>query len=493
MRISKYLLLKQMHRRLGITVGVRNDAPRTSRMSVQAIRERMGEIHDQATALTNLAESEDRDLTDEEKGEFDNHMATYNRLKDTELPRAEWLEAEEARLAEQRIQNRINTGDHNGRGGQPLDTPGTPEGAPRASRITIPARARSGRQLKAFAGGQDAEREAYLSGQWLLANIWGHDGATAWCREHGIHVRGAMAGSEGNLGGHLIPEEFERSIIRLVEDYGVFRRFARVIPMGSDTWTGPRRIGGVTVYFPGENGSITESDPTVDQITLTARKMAALVKYSTEISEDAVIDIADFIATEIAYGFAVKEDACGFLGTGTSTYGGVSGLITETGAGSTVTAASGNTAFSTLDLTDFESMVGKLPRYPGIRPRWFISQAGWAASMMRLQDAAGGNSSQDLGSGPGMTFLGFPVVIVQSMNSTLTAQTSTDGLCYFGDLALAASFGMRRGIRINVSEDRYFEYDQIGIKGTERFDINVHDAGDASNAGAIVMLATPGS
>ena len=110
-----------------------------------------------------------------------------------------------------------------------------------------------------------------------------------------------------------------------------------------------------------------------------------------------------------------------------------------------ITAITGNTAFSTLDLADFEAMVGKLPMYPGIRPKWFISQAGWAASMMRLADAAGGNTMAMLAEGPTRMFLGYPVVISQSMNSTLTAQTSTPGLVHFGDLQMGAILGSRRG------------------------------------------------
>ena len=93
-----------------------------------------------------------------------------------------------------------------------------------------------------------------------------------------------------------------------------------------------------------------------------------------------------------------------------------------------------------------------------------------------------------------MMFLGYPVVFSQVMNSTLTAQTSTNGLCYFGDLRQAAMFGDRRGLSIAVSNDRYFELDQLAIRGTERYDIAVHETGDASSTpGSIIQLSTPGS
>jgi HK97 family phage major capsid protein len=92
-----------------------------------------------------------------------------------------------------------------------------------------------------------------------------------------------------------------------------------------------------------------------------------------------------------------------------------------------------------------------------------------------------------------LQFLGFPVEIAQVMNSTTTAQTSTDGLCYLGNLDLAASMGSRRGVTIAVDASRYFESDQLAIRGTQRFDINIHEKGTASVAGPVIMLSTPSS
>jgi len=484
MLISQQNLLTRISARLGVPMRI------AANLSVKAIQERMGEMHDKATALAALAEEEDRDLTEEQKAEFDRLMDEYRRLEEKELPRARWLEDKEAELAQRRIDARIRDGDTSGRAGE-LDE--DDESSDLVSRVRVPYQARV-LDLKSFRG-PTAVEEAYISGQWLLANFYGRSEAANWCRDHGLSVRGSLATADNNKGGVLVPEEFGRTIIRLVEEYGTFRRKAYIWPMASDTTTVPRQISDVTAYFVGENDEITASDPGFDSIRLTARKMAALCKWPTEIDEDSVVSVADLLARSIAYSFAVKEDQCGFLGTGTSTYGGISGLITEltTATASTVTAATGNTAFSTLDLTDFESMIGKLPMFPGINPEWYISKAGWAASMMRLADAAGGNTADVIEGMRRPMFLGFPVNFVQCMNSTLTAQTSTYGLCYFGDLRMAAMMGTRRGLSLAMSEDRYFEYDQLAIKGTERFDINIHDVGDTSSAGAMVMLATPGS
>lgn len=493
MRKNRHAILAAMSRRLGRTVSIRGDAARPKRISSKAIRERMGELHDQATALTNLAEEESRDLTEEEKTRFDVIMADYKAIQDNDLPRAEWLEAEEGQLASARIDARIANGDIHGTGRLESDDEGANG---RARRIVIPDSARAGVGcLKSFLG-EAAMQNAYVSGMWMAAALFNRPKAIKWCNDHGITIRDtALTGGDNSLGGHLVPQELASTLIRLVESYGIFRQRARIWPMASDTAIVPRRATGLTTYFVGDNAEITESNMTFDAVQLTARKLAVLSKWSSEIDEDALISLADILAQEIAYAIAYKEDTCGFLGDGTSTYGGISGVKTEctTATATIVTATAGNTAFSTLDLVDFESMIGKLPEFPGMRPEWYISKAGWAASMMRLADAAGGVTAAEIEGQRRLTFLGYPVNLVQCLNATLTAQTSTKGLCYFGDLGFAATMGTRRGLTLQTSNERYFEYDQLAIKATERFDIVVHDVGNTSVAGAMIMLATPAS
>ena len=59
----------------------------------------------------------------------------------------------------------------------------------------------------------------------------------------------------------------------------------------------------------------------------------------------------------------------------------------------------------------------------------------------------------------------------------------------FGDLTLAASFGDRRQTTIQISEHAtvgggsVFEQDELAVRGTERFDINVHDTGITGASG----------
>jgi HK97 family phage major capsid protein len=337
------------------------------------------------------------------------------------------------------------------------------------------------------------EKDAYLSGLWCQAHLFNHQPAIDKLKADYSNL--VMITTDNAGGGMFVPDPMLSTIIDLREVYGIARQKCKIQPMSSETLTIPRRLSGLTVYFVGQEAAPTESEPQWNQVGLTARTLATLTRVSNELSEDSTISMAETLAQEIAYAMAVKEDQCLFLGTGTSTYGGISGLITEMTAAtaSTVTAATANTAYSTLDLTDFESMIGKLPSFPGIRPEWYIHKSAWAASMMRLADAAGGNTSENIEGMRKEMFLGYPVNHVNVMNSTLTAQTSAYGICYFGDMSMATTFGDRRGVSVSSSTERYFEYRQTGILGHERFDINVHDVGNTTKAGAMIMLGMPAS
>ena len=48
----------------------------------------------------------------------------------------------------------------------------------------------------------------------------------------------------------------------------------------------------------------------------------------------------------------------------------------------------------------------------------------------------------------------------------------------------------RGGIRLQRRDDIKFVEDLIALKAVSRYDMNVHDSGDTSNAGAYVALAT---
>src|SRR5204863_1897201 len=135
-------------------------------------------------------------------------------------------------------------------------------------------------KLQSFIGENGAER-AYRFGQFVLA-CRGIKSAIDFCAKEGITR--AMSEGVNESGGFLVPEEFGNDLIDLREQYGVFRREAKMVAMASDVRSDPRRDSGLTAYFEGEGDAGTTSDMGWGRVSLTAKKLMVLARYSTEVN-----------------------------------------------------------------------------------------------------------------------------------------------------------------------------------------------------------------
>ena len=362
----------------------------------------------------------------------------------------------------------------------------------------IPATAKRYAPIVNSFTGNDADLKAYRFGQYFMATA-GVGKSIDYCNQFGIN----MVHNEGtnSAGGYLVPEEFSTDLIRLVLDYGAFRRNASIVPMMSDVKNTPRRTGGITAYWVGESEAGTESDMTWDNIKLTAKKLKAITRASNELSDDAAIAIGDQIFNEIALAFAYAEDSAGFNGDGTSTYGGIMGVVEslDTAAGSPTTASAGGIViadgnnYSEITLPNLNTVIATCPTYAKRNAKWYASPYFYNAVMVKLLTAAGGNTVNDIANGGVQRFLGYPVELVEVLP---TSEANSQICCLFGDLRQAAKLGDRMMRTISTSEhatvdgENVWEKDQLAIKGVERIDINVHDVGTSSAAGPIVGLQT---
>lgn len=343
-------------------------------------------------------------------------------------------------------------------------------------------------RLKAFKG-KNAEGSAYRAGMFLLATIGKNDIAKRFCKDKGIEIRAQIEGVNTS-GGFLVPSTMEDAIIELREVYGMFRANTRVYPMSSDHTIIPRRTGGIDAHFIGEQEAITESEKSWNQVELTAKKLGAITRISGDLSEDAVINVADNLADEMAYAFAKKEDECGLNGDGTSAFGGIVGMRPKfidgnhtagifAGASPFVTWAQGTLT------AEIIGIMSLLPTYAWRRAKWFINSLGKVSLFDAISLAAGGNTTLETADGTVPAFAGYPVVMSDAMPVT---PVNGEIAVLFGDLSFSSTLGNRRNITIKISDQRYIEFDQIAIQATERFTIVNHDIGGTSIAGPVVGL-----
>jgi len=345
----------------------------------------------------------------------------------------------------------------------------------------------SGR-LRAF---ENAE-SAYRVGKWIAGTFLGDADAKRWCLDHGVESR-AMAEGTTSAGGFAVPDELSSQLLRLVETYGVAPAALQNAPMSSDVLLFPKRLTGVTGYWVSENAEITTSDPTGGQVQMVAKKLGCGTRVSNELLADSIISVADFLVQEMSLELARSIDDAAFNGDGTSSYGSIDGVVPAiddgTHTASVVAAASGNDSFENLDLADFSKALGKLPRYAIGNAAWYISPAGYHASIERLQLAAGGNMAGDIASGGLPRFLGLPVVQTLVMDNTLGSDAGVVKVLV-GDAALAGIYGVRNQVNLRSSVDEYARYDQTAWYATMRVDINWHALGSNSVAGPMVAIKT---
>jgi HK97 family phage major capsid protein len=437
--------------------------------TIAAIRAQRAEILASAEAIIDAADEAGRALTAAEQQEFDECVAHAERIN-----------------AELKARPRIS--EHN----QPSNAlPEDDINAQRARRIVT---FNPGARLQAFADNRTGHESAYRAGMWIRAALLGEAKALNWCKQNGVDVdiRAAHSAGDNAKGGVLVPEELSRTIIRLVDEHGVFRRNSRVVPMSSDTLNIPRRTGGLTASYVGENVEGEESDTAWDNVSLVAKKLMILTRMSSEIAEDAIIAMADILAMEAALAFALKEDTVGFTGTGSAADGGIVGVLVKAlDAAHTkakVEAAATHDTFAEIDSDDIIKLMSMVPKYAKKGSRFYCSSTVLELVFNAIKVSAGGNSLENLANQVQPFFLGYPIEVSEVFADDPAATYNGTVICAFGNLTQASTFGSRRDMRFATTDSRYWEQDQIGVKATMRHDINVHDLGSTTVKSPFAVL-----
>lgn len=292
-----------------------------------------------------------------------------------------------------------------------------------------------------------------------------------------------------SAGGALVPGVLENEIIVRRNLAGVFRRNARVINMGSDAQSTPRRTSDVVAAFVAEGAALPESEHAYDAIGLVARKMGALFKRSSELEEDSIDADAEDLINGISYSFALAEDKAAFNGDGSSAFLGLRGVVptlTDGNHGASVYTASGHSTFSAITAEDIAETIGLLPDWAMQGAKFYTSAYGFASCFARLGATAGLNVGPDGNVSRALMFLGFPVELTAQMPGNVTITNKAAIL--FGDFSLSSTLGSRRGMTVKTLRERFIELDQVAFAATQRLDFVHHDVGDATNAGGCVAL-----
>ena len=147
-------------------------------------------------------------------------------------------------------------------------------------------------------------------------------------------------------GGYLVPEEYDRRLIDVLEEENIMRKLATRI-----TTSGEHKIN-IAATKPAaawieEGGALTFGDATFDQILMDAHKLHVAIKVTEELLYDNAFHLESYILTQFGKALANAEEDAFLNGDGT---GKPLGLFAETGGGQVANTVSTIKSDDLLDL-----------------------------------------------------------------------------------------------------------------------------------------------
>lgn len=129
-----------------------------------------------------------------------------------------------------------------------------------------------------------------------------------------------LAMSSGASGGFIVPTIYIAELIELLQAEAIVAALgATFLPnlQGSPVQI-PRQASGSTGYWVGENAAITASDLVLEQLALTPKKVAAMVKLSNSLIKLSNPSAEALVRRDIATTIALQIDLKALRGTGDS-------------------------------------------------------------------------------------------------------------------------------------------------------------------------------
>jgi HK97 family phage major capsid protein len=208
-------------------------------------------------------------------------------------------------------------------------------------------------------------------------------------RKHGMKALseggGATSSASLGAGGALVPPEFSTEIIDLLRPEALLRNAKPdIVTMTSPQYFRPRLATAGTASYIGETTAIAPSQETFDQITLNAKKLAAIVPVSNELLRDSNPSVEKTVRDDLVKVIALKEDAQFLFGTGSATA--PTGLFNRSGVQKFTPATNGDTVTYETPL----NMYFKLPtaNVPIRRAAWFTNPA-LIRTLLDVKDSQG--------------------------------------------------------------------------------------------------------
>jgi HK97 family phage major capsid protein len=423
-------------------------------MTLEELRALLADLNQQSEAIVTKAETEHRDLTDDEQKQVDELLAKFDSTR-SQIQRLE-------RLEEQR--NLLTAG----RGRQ--TTPGGPGDQPRISGGTVRNDARN--------TGTHGFRGMGEFAQAVRAASLGHGVDPRLGQEQRASLSTYGNEGVGADGGFAAPPDYRDTIVKLTiaEDpiinrtsqMPITRGNTMVLPLDETT---PWGTAGVQGYWEGEAAAATQSKPVLKTRVSRLSKVTALVPVTEELLEDsAALEAWLMMKAPEVLQFKVNDAIVNGDGVGKPL-----GIIAS-GARVSVAKESGQAA-DTIVSDNIIKMWARLYGPSQLRAVWLINQDTLPQLMtmkILIKNAAGSENvggwplylpANSLSGSPFSTLMGRPVIPLQSCPTV-----GDEGDIILADLAQYLTTIKSGGIRNQTSIHLWFDQGVTAYRWTMRVD-----------------------
>lgn len=192
-------------------------------------------------------------------------------------------------------------------------------------------------------------------------------------------IDNALATSPDTSGGYLLPIEWEKNLVDVLNEDCVMRKLGTTI-----TTSGEHRIPLAATkpaaLWVAEGGQMTFGNATFDQITLDAHKVHVGILVTEELLADNVFDLENYIIEQFGRAIAETEEQAFISGTGV---GQPTGFLTTIAAD---TSAYITTKGADISADDILDLVYKLPR-PYRKNAVFLVNDATMAKIRKFKDS----------------------------------------------------------------------------------------------------------
>ena len=277
----------------------------------------------------------------------------------------------------------------------------------------------------------------------------------------GIEIKAALTSSDIPL-----PIVYSGDVVELVGMWGAARQYATVFPLGGSSVKLPRLGTDTTFGLIAASATVTEKSPTVVNVTFNAEKFGGLIRLPSELDEDSIVPLGQFLARYAARQLAYVEDYQVFrsTGAGSGLNGTAEGLTKNVVTNSKTTVSTGLGSPSEFTLTHFRTL-RTICDAAALRMGAYYLHPSFEQKLASFNTA--GDKPYQANGLNGATLDGFPIRWLDVMPVYTASDVLSTVHVLFGDVSFQY-LGVRGGIRFDTSLEAGFTTDEILVRALER-------------------------